>query len=236
MEKPKIKIVKGRQSFSVYPVNIDFLDFLDTVNNVKRDFVTFRLVKDNKNKKYKSEVEKVFFVEDFRKERIILVNTYFDIFKNRYQNEFDMEIIEKEPYEVKDLGLTLNKEFKPREYQKLYIESIVNSKLPRLLVDLYTGYGKTFIANASLIERGKKIGIVVLPRYIDKWIDDVKKYTDIKDDEILLIKGSDSIRYISSAPDQELDKYKVVIFSLTTLRNYLSNYLDVNEPFKYLFW
>ena len=230
----KIKIVKGIQSFSVYPIDIDLMDLLEDMDQVAREFSNYRLVKDPITKKIKREIDKIYFITDFRNNKLILINTYLKVFLAFYGPKYEIEIVEEKPYESISLkNVKINPKYKPRDYQKVYIDAIVNAKVPRILVDLYTGYGKSLIATISSVLRGKKFALLILPRYINKWIGDLLEYTNLKEDNIFVVKGSDSIRYLSEASDKELEKYQVFIFSLTTMRNYRDNYLDVNEEFKY---
>jgi len=233
MDKVKIILEKGYQSFSIKPLNIDFVDFLNIVHPILKKLSTYRLIKDPITKKYHTEIEKLFYLTDFRENKLILINTYLDTFLTQYGNRFDIEIKEPEDYIVKNIKLKINSKYKPREYQKLYIDAIVKNKVPRILVDLYTGYGKSLIATISSVRRGKRFGFLILPRYINKWLDDLKEYTNIKDENIFIVKGSDSIRYLSEASDKELSKIEVFIFSLTTMREYMKSYLDINEEFNY---
>jgi len=231
--KGKVIIEKGFQSFSIKPLDMDFMDFINEIYSILKKLSVYRLVKDNKTKKYHTEVEKVFYLLDFRNNKVILVNTYLDTFLNSFKDIYDISIVNKEDYEVEAIKLNINSKYEPRDYQKLYIKAIVNNKVPRILVDLYTGYGKSLIATMSSVKRGKRFGLLILPRYINKWINDLKEYTDIKDDELYVVKGSDSIRYLSTASKKDLEKIKVFIFSLTTMREYMKKYLDINEEFNY---
>lgn len=124
----------------------------------------------------------------------------------------------KDPPKVK---INFNKNLIPRDYQVKYIEAIKNSPYKINLVDLNTGYGKTFIAIKLASELKQRIGIVIIPKYIDKWIDDITTYTDIKKEEIFVIKGGDNVLNITNIDPK---KYKVFIFSLRTMALYLKTY------------
>jgi len=229
----KVLIEKGFQSFSVKPLDMDLMDLLMKVYPTLKSLTTYKLVLTNKGNKPRFEPEKEFYIADFRTNSLVLINTLYQEFKNNYKTKFEFQETNKSDYPVKDINLSLNPKYKPREYQKVYIDAIVDNKVPRILVDLYTGYGKSLIATIASVKRGKRFAFLILPRYINKWIDDLKEYTNIKDDEIFIVKGSDSIRYLSEASDKDLDKIQVFIFSLTTIREYVKNYLDVNNEFKY---
>jgi len=230
----EIKIEKGFQSFSVVPAKIDFIDMVNKIKQSIKEFSLYRLNRDPVTKRTNYELEKSFFSIDFRNEKVIFVNTYFKQFINIYSSIFKINVIENKDYKADALlGVNIDSKFIPRDYQEEYIKAIVNNKTPRILVDLYTGYGKSLIASISVVRRKKKFGLLVLATYIEKWIGDLLKYTNLKKEEIYVVQGSDSIRYLSTAPKEELDKYKCYIFSLTTMKRYVDNYLSITEEFKF---
>lgn len=93
----------------------------------------------------------------------------------------------------------------------------------------------TFIAMNSLVELNMKFGILVLPKYIEKWIMDVKKLTNIKDEEICVVQGSNQLINLMLDVIEGDRSYKVVIFSMRTVYNYIKAYeqLDVGDEFMY---
>lgn len=120
-------------------------------------------------------------------------------------------------------NIDMNANYKDRDYQTAYINQIISIN-PITLCGLSTGKGKTYISMRVATELKYRTGIVVLSRYIDKWVSDVKTLTTAKDDNIYVVKGRDSlIKLLDSAI-----KYDFVIFSLSTLRSYIKAY--DNEP------
>ena len=230
----RIKLEKGFQSFSIQPQDMDFLDFIKDIEPIIKEFSIYRMNRDPKTKRTYYELEKTFFNIDFKENKVYLVNTYLKTFINIYGKRFNIKIIENNDYETESLRDTsIKHEYIPRDYQKIYINTIVNNKVPRILVDLYTGYGKSLIATIAAVRRGKKFGMLVLATYVKKWIGDLKKYTNLKDEEIFVVQGSSSIRHLSNLSNEELKQYKVYIFSLTTIKKYVDNYLSISEEFKY---
>lgn len=107
--------------------------------------------------------------------------------------------------------------FKPRDYQSLYIDAVIDPESPMYtLIDLKPGAGKTFIAMNAVTKLKMRTGIVILPKYIEKWIDDVSLYTDIPKDRVYVVRGNDSIKHLL----YENNDYDIIIFSLRTLYNY----------------
>jgi len=174
---------------------------------------------DRKTKKSKivNKPDKVFFIEDFKHQRIYFINTVYNWFIKYYSKKFKIiETIEVKnkciPQRLKKVDI--KQDYQPRDYQELYIEKITTTKEPTVLVDLQTGKGKSFIATYSMIKRGKKFALLVLPRYIEKWIKDITEYTNITKDEILVIKGRAMFNYIHESSKSELRRYKVLFYLL----------------------
>ncbi len=226
-------IIKTNQGFIVRPSGEDIFDLLPKLKFFLKKFTTYRLIVDKKNRTKKLEVDRTFYLQDLRNSRLYFIDTVYKQFKGYFKREITEELI-REDYDVRELGnVDINPKYLPREYQKKYIEIITKTKLPRILVDLQTGKGKSFIATYSAVKRGKVFGFLLLPRYIDKWIKDITEYTTLREDEIYVVRGSGSLNALAYLIEEELSKYKVFIFSLTTMREYLSNYLDINEEFRY---
>lgn len=136
----------------------------------------------------------------------------------------DIEVNYIEPKNVKPLDVKWNKSFVLRDYQDAYCNAILNTpNLYIALVDLFTGGGKSAIGMKAIVELNKRTAFLVLPKYIDKWIEDVKKYTDASDNDIFVVKGSSSIEKLAKMKPSEI-KYKFFILSMATIREYVSAY------------
>lgn len=81
----------------------------------------------------------------------------------------------------------------------------------------------TFISMLTVTKLNKRTAILVLPKYVDKWIDDIKKYTDAGVDDVFVVKGSSSIEKLAKMKPSEI-KYKFFILSMATMREYISAY------------
>lgn len=120
-----------------------------------------------------------------------------------------------------NLEFKIKDTYKLRDYQELYLESIINKKAPPyVLIDLKPGAGKTFISVNALQRIGKKFAIVILPKYIEKWKEDIQLYTNIKEERVYVVTGSSSVHHIL---ENDLD-YDVYIISIRTFFNYINTY------------
>jgi superfamily II DNA or RNA helicase len=113
----------------------------------------------------------------------------------------------------------------PRDYQVPIIEYNSSDKPKKSkLVEIQPGKGKSLIAMIMAAKLKKRVGFVIKPAYIEKWIDDVKKVLGVKRNEIEVIQGSGQLMsLISRASAGELN-CKVIIFSNKTLQNWFTLY------------
>lgn len=120
----------------------------------------------------------------------------------------------------KDISLILNKEFILRDYQEKCLDIIVNSDKNILLIDLPTGYGKSLIKTAAISKIGKRTAFILLSRYIDKWVKDLKQYTNIKPNNIHIVSGRNSLNKLVNLPKE----VKIILFSISTLQSMIVDY------------
>lgn len=138
----------------------------------------------------------------------------------------DIEIIKTEDYKIDKLNLKLSNKFILREYQDTTVDMLTSDDAEsQQLVDLKTGYGKGIISIAGLCKIDMKTGIIIKPNYIEKWIIELKEKTDIEDEDIFIIRGSESIYKLMT---DEVD-FKIAIISLRTMSLYIDRYLRNEE-------
>lgn len=93
----------------------------------------------------------------------------------------------------------------------------------------------TFIAMRILWHFKQRTAVLVLPKYVDKWISDIKEYSDVTDDDIYVVQGGSSLEKLCHMDINEM-KYKFIVFSMVTVTNYINDYenntlsLDVPPP------
>lgn len=119
----------------------------------------------------------------------------------------------------------LNPAYVLREEQRPVLDYVLEHKEIRSkMIGLQTGKGKTVIACAALAELKGRVVLVTKPMYIDKWVRDFQKYTDLKPKDLMVVQGSDHFRgLIQLAKDDQLSS-KVIIISINTYRSYLKLY------------
>ena len=111
--------------------------------------------------------------------------------------------------------------FEPMGEQQQYIDMVVNCDENRVLVDLYTGGGKSFILAKAMHIMGLKPLMVVKATYINKWIDDFIGYFGLDKGEFYVVRGQEPLDDLVTDPNN--DKYKIILASTTTMNNFINN-------------
>ena len=111
-----------------------------------------------------------------------------------------------------------------RDYQANIIERVLKNKERLSMINVYTGGGKTAISFKLMSMLRLKIGMFLLPKYIEKAAEDIEDhYPEIKG-RYLIIQGGDALRDLMLNAETYKKKYSVFIFSIRTITNYLSVY------------
>lgn len=87
----------------------------------------------------------------------------------------------------------------------------------------------TLIGYHSSVRMKQKFGILVKPTFLDKWVEDVYKYSNLSDDQIYVIRGRDSLIKLFDMKREEVKKIDVFVISMRTITNY--HYLCFTENF-----
>ena len=213
----------------------NYEDFTYIANFCRTHLTTYNTSYDAKRKRYIRELDREFYImneEDLSFRLPIGILSYVMkelglygvsredvlVLKTRSVKYEDIEKLS-----VKDIsGMEL------RDYQQEYVDILTDLDRPNmLLIDMATGGGKGFCLAQSMLRLNLRTALLVLPTYIDKWVIEFKKYFDITDDEIFVVQGSDSIRYLVSLSREEI-KYKIFILSLRTIINFINDTLNGN--------
>lgn len=112
----------------------------------------------------------------------------------------------------------------PREEQQSIIDFLLDNPTKSKLVPLRTGGGKTYVAMEAIGRLKKRLAIVVLARFIDKWAPDIMKIHEAELSDILIIKGSNHLKGLIGLAQEKKLKQNYIIFSAETLQSYLSRY------------
>jgi len=126
--------------------------------------------------------------------------------------------------------------WKLRDYQEV-IRSFIMDKLKRnitttrILIELATGKGKTATACETFTKINKRFTILILPKYIDKWIGDINEYIDLNDDDYFVVRGGGLLVKLMEMKKSEVPR--IVILSNRTIMNAMKDMRDGTYDEKY---
>jgi len=226
-----------RHYFTITDTN--FYKLIYQLQDFNKKLVTYTMARSGKygkaRSKVVSKVDRILYTIEYENSEnnnsenkirypISLLDKMLDYLK-KHNIEDDLKIINIEPDDYINIDININKDLTPRDYQEAYIDTITSWDKNNMLIDLETGRGKTFIAMSSIAIMKQRFAIVILPRYIDKWIGDVKYLTDLQDKDIFVVQGLELLIDVVINSDK-YKQYKCFIFSLTTINMFIKSYLN----------
>lgn len=138
------------------------------------------------------------------------------------------EKVDKRDYNIQVADMKVREGWIPRENQIPVIDFLLKNPTRSKLVPLQTGQGKTFISLYALSKLSQRVGIVILPTYIDKWIQDISTIHEASPKDIMVVQGSKSIKAIIELAKENSLENNYIIFSSRTLQEFITNY--ENDP------
>ncbi len=135
-------------------------------------------------------------------------------------------------YDVPD-GLPMRTRMKPdwtlRDRQPEVVDFIMremDGDYNSRLVTLPTGYGKGSTALWAICQRNQRTIVIVLPKYIEKWVADIQKSTTATDKDIITVQGSDYLRGLIHLGKTQSCKQDFIIISTKTWNIFIDSYLE----------
>jgi superfamily II DNA or RNA helicase len=127
-------------------------------------------------------------------------------------------------YIVAPLNLTTKKEWTLYDYQQRIHDYIIESKCKSNLIPIQTGKGKTVTSLFTAATINKRLAIIILPTYIDKWVEDINKIYHIKPEEIMVVQGSKNLAALIELGQEGQYNQPITIISLTTFKQWINLY------------
>ena len=225
----KVKITIYKQFFTVLDLTGDSINF----SNFNFRFNTFNLIYDKRKRRYMKSLHKQFVgysnIDNEYRYPINALNEFAQYLKGTFLDRAQIQIEKGMPLSPSEVDIKIRNKFKSNDMQKPIVDKIVNNKSNSILINIQTGKGKTVIACNAFNDRPYRPLVLIKPKYILKWIDDFIEKTNVKKEEIYIIKGSASLNsLIKEAKEDELP-YKVIITSSSTIRNHIKNYETSNS-------
>lgn len=229
MKKLKLEINVSHFVLTLYDKNLDVLtrDFLSPYWSYKFEY--------NKNIRRAIRVkDKPYFVnyldednhEVYRLHRSLLKPYLGYIGANGKISSDTVELVNntKEIHGLPDNIQYNDSKYVMRDYQANIIERVLENKERLSMINVYTGGGKTSISFKLMSLLKLKIGMFLLPKYIEKAVADIEDhYPGIKG-RYLVIQGGDALRDLMLNAEEYRKRYSVFIFSIRTITNYLTVY------------
>lgn len=125
-------------------------------------------------------------------------------------------------HRVKD-GWSLRE--KQPEVLEFLTKSIVDDQGSRL-VTMPPGSGKTLVGMWAVCQRKYRTIILILPKYIEKWVFDIQNITTATTQDILTVQGGDQIRGLIDMAKNNKVTQDFVIVSTTTWSLFLKAYVE----------
>ena len=224
------------------------LEPLDALSRSAIDYVlaklsTYAWIYDHRAKRNRRVLDRVFastvkYNNSFR----FNINTLKDmmvVLNAKGISKEDISVTLDKDYEIAPIDGIFNPEISLRPYQVKYDHILVKDTNEKFqLVDLPPGKGKTIIALHAIMSINRRTLIIVLPRYIEKWVGDIKFGTDTEDDEIYVIQGHkgivDILDEVKETGITDLP-YKFIIIGTNTMYNYVKDFENNynTEEYKY---
>lgn len=203
----------------------------DVIEIMKNKFQSYEYKYDVLTRRTYRALDKCYYTYDKNRDSyrftINILKEFILLLKSKGLTEHDIKLVGCRHYLYRKVQLTLHKDFKLRDYQIKYNARIKEDGTFKF-VELQAGRGKSLIAMSAIADMGICCGMLLLPKYIDKWIIDIKKYTNVTDEEIYIIQGMDSITYLINHPEKQ---YKFILMSLRSIGNYIKDYEDNGTEF-----
>lgn len=161
------------------------------------------------------------------------INQYKDFIEymamHNYKEDL-MSISVKELLPGKDIDIKMKVEWVPKDYQVPVIQYIEDfNNVVSKFVELQTGQGKSMCGTYALVNNGKRVVVIVKAGYIDKWVSDFLKMTDVKKKEIVTIQGSTQLKQLIQLGVEDKVTFPFIVIGNRTFQNYLKEY----EEFKH---
>ena len=166
-----------------------------------------------------------------------------EIIKYIDKSESEIKILkDANYYELADRKINLKCTAEPRnDLQKDILEFIHNDsnnlKNFRKSIFADTGIGKSFLSIKTICD-SKYVTAIFCPddKSIRTWIDEFKKFTDIKDEEFMIVKGAESVIKFVNQEDAFDHVYKIILISNKTIKSLIDKgeVLKVKELFNIL--
>lgn len=232
MAKVIVRILSG--GFVVHPTSEMFATFTGWLQRMYRFEYSKVPVRNGRVVTYvgKNQLKEKWCIEDKKSNTYRINNSFLEEFK-RHFSMYDIKYI-VEPFIMGDkVEIEMQDWYKPKDDQPNWIKFLSQTRGPHLSLPATMGGGKTvtFIATAAKI--GRRTAVVIPPFLSDRWLLEIGKFTKLTDKEYCYISGGNMLKSYMATLDAGKNPFKIVLFSINTLRNYIRDYSEFPEGWLY---
>jgi hypothetical protein len=141
---------------------------------------------------------------------------------NIHPNFIQME--KESEFEGKDIEIEMKKGWVMRDHQIPFSDYCTAEKPVSKLLSMQTGQGKGATSMQALVNKKKRFLVIVKPMFIQKWVDDLLKTTNLKREDILTVRGSEELKALLVKGADDSFEFKCAIISNTTVQNWIKEY------------
>lgn len=157
------------------------------------------------------------------------INQLEDIKAQLYANgtnpETGVEYVTHELYEPAPMKLKMITDKVLRDVQVPVVDYLSAKDDNRSkVVTAPTGTGKGLMSITAISNLGMRTAIVIKPKYIEKWVEELEREAEIKKGDILVVSGYKELASIMNMALSDELHAKIIIIGNATLQNYIKSY------------
>lgn len=143
----------------------------------------------------------------------------------------DLPITKAPLYKPSSVKFQMKKWLISRDYQEeakqFVLEEVPENDVFSKLVAMPTGTGKTFVLCSCVAEASQRVVIGVLPKYAEKWAQDLSNNLDVSPKQIMMVQTIDQLRgVIHVCKEEGYQKIPpLLVITLTTISGFIEKYL-----------
>lgn len=138
-------------------------------------------------------------------------------------------------YEVAAEDIRMREGWTLRDYQIPIVDFVLKSPAKAKLVPVATGSGKGIMSLAAIAVLKHRVGIVILPTFIEKWVEEIAQVLDIKTKDIMVVQGQKNLRALIDIAKEDSVKSPFIIFSSRTLQEFIVQYENTPDMVKEMY-
>lgn len=129
------------------------------------------------------------------------------------------------PYIDYKVPMELKVGWAPRGEQADVIEYALQNDYPIKTLTIQTGQGKSATSLFINHRKQERFCLITRPQYLEKWVIDLKKMYEIKDDEILIVQGRKVLTaLIQAMKEDRIGHLKAILISNRTYLSFIKEY------------